>query len=231
MTARGPSLHDYPFIGEPPQPPPPQPPRKRWYQRWPAWIGIGVIAVIVTALIAGLAGGGGSKADAQPANPPSQSTEPPLAYNIPYDVPTPDPTPTPTPEPKREYAAKFGVPYEVSGTDSTTDAPISATYTIASPVHDASFFDGMEQPKAGQFVSFSVALVAATDGVDYNEWNWYVRTGNGSHVDPASWKDPSLGSGTAHAGEKVTGYVTFDAPVHGTLVYAPSGEAIGEWPY
>jgi hypothetical protein len=58
-----------------------------------------------------------------------------------------------------------------------------------------------------------------------------VRTANGSHVDPASWKDPSLSSGTAHAWEKVTGYVTFDAPVHGTLVYAPSGEAIGEWPY
>jgi hypothetical protein len=77
MTAHGPGLHDYPFIGEPPQPPPPpEPPRKRWYRRWPAWIGIGVIAVFVTALIAGLAGGGGSKPTAQPTNPPSISLPP-----------------------------------------------------------------------------------------------------------------------------------------------------------
>ena len=45
--------------------------------------------------------------------------------------------------------------------------------------------------------------------VDYNEWQWYVRGADGTHYDPSSYKDPSFDSGTARAGEKVTGYITF----------------------
>jgi hypothetical protein len=54
MTAPGPGLHDYPFIGEPPQPLE-LPSRKRWYRLLPARIALAVIAVFVTALIGILA--------------------------------------------------------------------------------------------------------------------------------------------------------------------------------
>jgi hypothetical protein len=67
MTAHGPGLHDYPFIGEPPQP---QPPRKRWYRRRPVWIGGGVV-VLITALIAILAAASTPSTKPSPTGTPS----------------------------------------------------------------------------------------------------------------------------------------------------------------
>jgi hypothetical protein len=170
--------------------------------------------------------------NAPPAKAASSSDT--TAFNIPTDIPPAPvtyPPDTPTPTQTHNYAAKFGVPYDVTGTAQDGVTPISAEYTISAPVLDASFFDGYSLPKSGQFVSFSVRVKAATNGFDYNEWDFYVRGANGAHYDPTSGKDPTFSAGTAHKGELVTGYITFDAPRHGTLVYAPnfSGEAIGEW--
>ena len=185
--------------------------------------------VLAAAALTGLAAcGSGTAKHMTTANPAkaatTQTTEQPPA-------PVTYPTPTPSPTQSRDYAAKFGVPYEVTGTAADGVTPISATYTISTPVLDASFYDGTTLPKQGQFVSFNVHIKSTTNGFDYNEWDFYVRGANGAHYDPTSGKDPSFSAGTAHAGELVTGYVTFDAPRHGTLVYAPnfSGEAIGEW--
>lgn len=171
--------------------------------------------------------------------PPVATTQTPTPQSttgsLPEGQPQPKATgvplaPPPTEQPKQDYNATFGVPYQVTGTN-YDDTPYGATFTVGAPTLDYSFFDGMEKPKAGQYVSFSVHLKAATDGFDYNQFDWYVRGANGEHYDPASMKEPQLHSGTAHIGEQVTGYITFDAPRHGTLVYAPGSESVREWPF
>jgi hypothetical protein len=176
----------------------------------------------------------GKHLSAAPQQKATSSASSSIAFNIPTDIPPAPvsyPPDTPTPSQTRNYAAKFGVPYDVSGTGPDGVTPISAEFTVSAPVLDASFYDGYSKPKLGQFVSFSLRLKSATNGFDYNEWDWYVRGANGAHYDPAAGKDPALTAGTAHKGELVTGYVSFDAPRHGTLVYSPnfSGESIGEW--
>jgi hypothetical protein len=152
---------------------------------------------------------------------------------FPSDEPTYQATyPADTPTPKHDSNAKFGVPYTITGQDAL-GSTVSATLTIKAPVKDASFGEGYPVPGHGQMVSFYVSIKSDNDGLDYNEWDFYVREVNGAHDDPGYGKTPSFNSGTLRAGEPVSGYITFDASVHGTLVYAPafSGISAGEWPY
>ena len=245
MTAHGPGLHDYPFIGEPPQPPtPPEPPRKRWYRRWPAWIGIGVIAVFVTALIAGLAGGRSGGTTVKPAaSPPTASQSAPdlsgagSGAGARAGLP-PMTTETPTSQapkpPVHNYDSKFGVPYVITKTDPLgDDAPTSATYTVSAPTLSYGD-DDYTTPKHGQYVTFSVTITAATDGVDYNSYMWEARDATGAHYNTAVFgPEPTFDSGTLHAGEKVRGNLTFDMPTHGTLAFSASafGAATSEWKF
>jgi Domain of unknown function (DUF4352) len=96
--------------------------------------------------------------------------------------------------------------------------------------------DEYEKPGHGQFVSFSVSPTANTPGVDYNEWDWYLRDAKGVHyeISFSGTKEPTFSAGTAHMGEKATGYITFEAPVHATLEFAPSLNlegSVAEWAF
>jgi hypothetical protein len=99
---------------------------------------------------------------------------------------------------------------------------------------DATLNEGFSKPTKGQFVSFSVTEKAITNGVDYNLFEYYVRGPDGAHYNPGTigTKDPAFNSGTLHAGEPVKGYVSFDAPAHGTLVYSqPFSASVVEWKF
>ena len=190
-------------------------------------------AIAATALLAGCASGPTLHRTPTKATTPQSATS---VSQFPSDEPTYQatyPVDTPSTTPEHESNAKFGVPYTITGTDAL-GSTVSATLTIKAPVKDASFGEGYPVPKHGQMVSFYVSITSDNDGLDYNEWDFYVREASGAHDEPEIFgKDPSFNSGTLRTGEKVSGYITFDASVHGALVYAPafSGASAGEWPY
>jgi hypothetical protein len=110
-------------------------------------------------------------------------------------LPSEESTPTPK-APEHNYDAKFGVPYEITETDSMTDAPTLATYTVSKPT--LSYGDEYDKPKHGQIVTFSVQLVARTGGVDYNAYDWYVRDASGAHYNTTVFgPEPTFNSGRA----------------------------------
>jgi hypothetical protein len=123
--------------------------------------------------------------------------------------------------------ATFGSPYNVTARDGT------AGLTVTRPVTDASLDQGFMKPENGQFVSFTVSFTGKSGGFDYNPFDFYVRTSTGAHIEHTFGKEPGLHSGTLHPGEPVSGYITFDEPAHGTLVYQPSAfeSSLAEWQY
>jgi hypothetical protein len=86
-------------------------------------------------------------------------------------------------------------------------------------------------PQNGLYVVFRVTAIAILKE-DVNPFDFYVREADGSHYDPTYGFEPALHDATLAPGERIRGKVTFDVPSgHGTLVYAPASEALGEWEF
>jgi len=67
---------------------------------------------------------------------------------------------------------------------------------------------------------------------DYDVVSLYVRGGDGTHYDvTVGMREPGLDSGTLNPGQRAVGWVSFDAPRHGTLVYEnySAGSILAEW--
>jgi hypothetical protein len=106
--------------------------------------------------------------------------------------------------------------------------------TAGAPVLDATLGGGIAHPDEGQFVSVRVTLVAGRSGpVPYSLSDFYVRDAGGAHYVAAIFgqRDPALDRGTLRPGERVSGWLAFDAPRHGVLVFAPgdAGLSVAEW--
>jgi hypothetical protein len=117
-------------------------------------------------------------------------------------------------------AAAFGRPVVMPG----------ALLTVAAPVTDP---DDPAHPDSGQLVCVLVTLAAGPSStVEYDQAEFYVRDADGQHQ--KAWiaggkRDPLLGSGTLHAGERVRGWLMFDVAPHGTLVLDGPGGSLAEW--
>jgi hypothetical protein len=219
-------------FGEPPHPPPP---KGRF--TWKGWTAIAVSVFVVLVLVVAIIGAatsGSSKKTTTASNSGSQPAAAPTLNDLPSDeIPATEPG-FPSDEPPGStpnlapFASSFGQPVELS-----QNGDDAGSVTVDAPSLAASFLDGFETPKSGQFVYFDVHFHSQINGFDTNEWDFYVRDTAGNHYDPSSWKDPSFSATTLNTDEKVSGYITFDAPAHGTLVYAPNyGQgSVAEWSY
>lgn len=217
-----------PYAGYPP-PYPPQPwsPQRRvWAARHRglliAAVVLTVAGVVAAAAAAGSGGKSGKTVVASTATA-AATDEPTIA---PVEQTTADPT---TDAPSGLAAGTFGRQFNVK-----VDGEPGAGMTVGAPVFDRSFDNGFSSPRHGQFASFRVTFVAEPGAsFDYNTFEFYVRDATGAHYDATFDKEPNLASGTLNPRERVTGWVTFDAPRHAVLVYAPNmgGTSVAEWRY
>ncbi len=110
----------------------------------------------------------------------------------------------------------------------------AATLRVERPVIATSFDDGLLLPEHGAFVFFRVTYVAKAS-FDYDVINLYVRGADGSQYTVAlGMREPGLDSGTLNPGQRAVGWVSFDAPRHGTLIYAQDygeGHIVAEWSF
>jgi hypothetical protein len=222
-----------PSAGYQPTYPPPYPsqpgppPRRPWAARHRGLlIAAVVVAVVGIVAAAAAAGSGGNKSGKTVA----ASTATDMATEEPTFDPVEQNTADPTTEaPSGPAAGTFGRQFNVE-----VDGEPGAGMTVGTPVFDRSFNSGFSTPKHGQFVSFRVTFVAQPGvSFDYNTFEFYVRDAAGAHYDATFDKEPNLASGTLNQRERVTGWVTFDAPRHAALVYAPNlgGTSVAEWRY
>lgn len=128
-------------------------------------------------------------------------------------------------------AVAFGAPATV-----TKDGEPLGTLVVDTPETAPSAFGGGITPDNGPvFVNFRVTITSQAAGpLTFNMFSFYVRNAAGERFQPTISREPSLSSGTLNPGETVSGWVTFDAGEHGTLVYAPSaliGASVAEWTF
>jgi len=79
------------------------------------------------------------------------------------------------------------------------------------------------------YVQLHVTYSALTDDVAYSPADWQLFADGlaaGSLGAVRNGPDPALGSGTLAEGERVSGYVVFEAPATGELTLAYVGESL-----
>ncbi len=225
----------YRWDGQQWQPLPPGPPMMR-RKHTGRNVAVGIAALLVLASIGSAVGlSGGSKHAATPATSTSPSAQLPADTQLPGETPSAVETPTPAdtapPADAGPTIGKFGV------TESFTSDDGSAwNIVVTRPRSDKSFDDGYTTPSPGNvFVSLKIKVTATAGNVDYNEFDWYVRNPDGGHLDGTMGLEPWFSSGTLHTGETVTGYLTYDSPGHGALVYDPNTfggtGSLAEWKF
>lgn len=104
-----------------------------------------------------------------------------------------------------------------------------AVLTVAAPAVDRG---DQVKPDHGVFLGFDVTWSALAGQLyEYSPYEFYVRDAGGARFEATGRREPRLGSGTLVAGDRVRGWLSFDAPAHGALVYAPNsaGPAVAEW--
>ena len=152
----------------------------------------------------------------------------------PTNAPTP-PVTTHSPEPDL-FNVKFGAPYKLRYIDTynsdMTPVFVEYTVTVAAPVA----VYGLLGTPHGQYISFTVTIKAASEGLTTNPMNFYVRDSTGVHHNGGSTGEETLPSSTLHTGETSTGTIIADVPApHGVLAYDPTragqGGSLVEWPF
>lgn len=197
----------------------PAPPVKKPKHTGRNWaIALAALLVLAGIGIGTAVGTSGSKHAAAPA---SHAATPPAAATTTDTPPVETPTPAET-SPPADTGPAIG---KFSALESFTSDDGSAwDIVVTRPRSDKSFDDGYTTPAPGHvFVSLKIKVTATAGNVDYNAFDWYVRTPDGGHLDATmAGLEPSFGSGTLHTGETVSGYLTYDSSGHGTLVYDPN---------
>jgi hypothetical protein len=209
--------------------------------RWGTSLLVPALAVCAVTATGCTSNTTGKSKPVAPSMSASSSAVPPVQTpqaSEPTDIPYPTTTDTPLPdEVSQSLAAKFGVPFTVGASEFGQ----AAVYTVTRlpnqhGITDGDGFELRPAPKhAAAYLAFHVSLTALDpSGVDYNPLYFYVRDADGAHYDYDIFtpEDTLLDSGTAHEGEKVSGDISFDAPMHGTLVLTDvMSSAIAEWDF
>jgi len=179
----------------------------------------GVAALAVVALVH-------NRPDGKAAAPAAPAATTRAAPAAPAETEAPSPVAEESSQPSGPRKARFGAVLTL-----TQGVSGSATLRVERPVITTSADDGFDRAEHGVLVSFRVTY-ATTTRFDYNALDLYVRGADGSRYEATFDREPALDAGTLSRGERATGWVTFDAPPHGTLVYAPDeGPSVAEWTY
>ena len=204
---------------------PPTAPRRRRGPGWKGWVGgiaAGFLLLILGIAVAGaLTTTADTKTLSDRAGPAATPSAPAAAAQR---AATEQPA-----TPRGAAAGSFGQSYAVS-----QDGQPGADLVVGPPSTEATEFGGFSTPDNGQFVSFQVTFTGTgRQTFDDNPFDFYVRDAQGQHYLPGAGHDPQLDAGTLNPSEKASGYITFDAPAHGTLVYAPNAfdTSLAEWAY
>jgi hypothetical protein len=128
-------------------------------------------------------------------------------------------------------AGRFGVPVQL-----IVDGEPAGSYTLSAPVVSARGGKFDPSPENGAYVSVEMTVQALPGKeLDFNTvLEFSVRGADGARYDTVlATKDPALSSGTASPRRPATGWITFDAPKHGTIVFhrAFDDDPIAEWKY
>jgi hypothetical protein len=107
--------------------------------------------------------------------------------------------------------------------------------SVGRPEGVGSFYAGTYTPDHGAlFATFKITMRNTSDGpIEYNMFEFYVRSAASDRLDPTTGRDPAFETGSLDPGETTSGWLTFDAGDHGTLVYSPGalGKIVAEWSY
>jgi hypothetical protein len=238
------------FVSPPRQSPPRWKPRGPAGRSWAAGVALSSVAVVVAAgALAGLVvlagsqdkppawGAAAAATEAADTPPPSEAAEtyppPPAEESTQPPAPTVESTqpPAPTVEstwPPKPRKAHFGDVVEITQRDAE-----AAALRVERPVFAASFDHGQLLPSHGAFVSFRVTFAAKLI-FDYDVAALYVQLPDGtpSYV-TSGMREPEVDQGQLDPGQRITGWVTFDAPRHGTLAYYDdtAGFVQAKWSY
>jgi hypothetical protein len=228
------------FVSPPGQSPPRWKPRGPAGRSWAAGVALSTVAVVVAAgALAGLVvlvgsqdkppawGAAAAATEAADTPPPSEvlETYPPPPTEEGTQPPTATAESTWPPKPRK---ARFGDVVEITQRDAD-----AAALRVERPVITASFDHGQLLPSHGAFVSFRVTFAAKLI-FDYDVAALYVQGPDGTGYDVTSgMREPEVDQGQLDPGQRITGWVTFDAPRHGTLVYYDDTAGIvqAKWSY
>jgi hypothetical protein len=139
----------------------------------------------------------------------------------------PDPARTAAAQTVASPATKFGQAVDVG-----QNGHPSGTMVVDRP-SPAAQVTGVT-PAGGKYLSFRVTVRAQRDGMVYNPLYFSVIGPDGTRYAPVvgGGREPRLDPGVLPARSQVSGFVTFEAPVRGTLVYAPGPSApTARWSY
>jgi hypothetical protein len=176
----------------------------------------GLIIALSVAAILGVLGGIGAIVILTSNDRPGTFSAP--AATTPPTLP-PEPSPTAAPDQPATMATLDAV---LTLSEEGTEV---ATLRVGRPVLSAA------QPKHLGQVSFRVTYVAKAR-FNYNALYMFVVDGADRHYDVVLQREPALHSGMLYPGQRISGWVSFAAPEHAILVYAPEGGAgVVGWRY
>jgi len=153
---------------------------------------------------------------------------------------TPTDTPTSGADPSAINVAIGSTVNITSSEDSALNVDVKVN-SVASHLYpadwDPTFMDSSNRPKNGRFLTINVTVAVQGGSYDYNEWDFGVQEADGTAYSVMDGNatsgdfEPSLSSGTLHAGQKIRGNVTFDVPLTKGAVVTLSngGELLGSW--
>ncbi len=207
---------------------------------WAAGVALSSVAVVVAAgALAGLVvlagshdkppawGAAAAATEAADTPPPSEAAEtyPPPPGEESTQPPAPTVESTWPPKPRK---ARFGDVVELTQRDAD-----AAALRVERPVFAASFDHGQLLPSNGAFVSFRVTFAAKLI-FDYDVASLYVQLPDGNpSYGTSGTREPEVDQGQLDPGQRITGWVTFDAPRHGILAYYDdtTGFVQAKWSY
>lgn len=181
--------------------------------------------VCIGILVAGCSSGGVAATVAPAASSPGRSNAVATPALTAAGVATPKPADTPavTPEPSSTTFAPGDV---VTVTRNGTNwAEVTITKVAAKSTYPGTYYT--DKPAAGNvYIQFYVTYSALVDGVTYNPYDWQMFVDDvavTSYTFVQNGPTPALGSGTLPAGRKAQGWVIYEVPKAGRVVFSYGG--------